>query len=373
MWTGFPLFPEQASTIARGVDALYYFLTIVSGFFSILIFLFILYFAVRYRRRPTNLGPVQVEGHLGIELVWSVIPLALTLVMFGWGAALFIRNSRPPQNAQDVYVVGQQWMWKIQHQEGRREINELHVPVGQPVKLTMASQDVIHSFFIPAFRVKQDVVPGRYTTMWFEATKAGEYHLFCAEYCGTQHSGMIGRVVVMEPDDFQRWLGGSAAPTGGVEPPAPSEPGGTTSLPAAPAPSAAATPAAPAVSVSSPKQPASPSAPTPKLDVNAINTINAVSAGQQLFAQRGCAGCHTPGAPYPQLAGKFGTMVPLEGGGSALFNEDYIRESLIAPNAKISAGARPIMPTYVGRMTEEEILQIILYIRSLKPPEGQGL
>ena len=318
MWTGFPLFPEQASSIAGGVDALYLFLNIVSGFFSILIFVLIFYFAVRYRRRPSNFGPVQVEGHLGIELLWTVIPFGLTIVMFVWGSTLFIRNSRVPDDAQDIYVVGKQWMWKMQHPEGRREINELHVPVGQPVKLTLASQDVIHSFYVPAFRVKQDVVPGRYTTMWFEATKVGEYHLFCAEYCGTDHSRMIGRVVVMEPDDFQRWLGASDQP-------------GTTET----------------------------------VDQTVIQT------GERLFREYRCLECHAAGTPYPPLAGKFGTAVPVEGGGQVLFDEDYIRESLINPNTRISAGQRAIMPTYRGQLTEEEILQIILYIRSLEPTEGQ--
>ena len=204
---GFPLFPEVASTIAASVDRLYFFLIGVTVLFSVSIFLCILYFAVKYRRRPGRTAE-QVSGGLGLEIAWTVVPFLITLVMFTWGSTLYIANSRVPDQAMDIYVVGRQWMWKIQHPSGRREINELHVPVGQAVKLTLASQDVIHSFFIPAFRVKQDVLPGRYVTMWFQPTRAGEYHLFCAEYCGTSHSGMIGRVVAMEPDDFQKWLGG---------------------------------------------------------------------------------------------------------------------------------------------------------------------
>jgi len=207
MWTGFPLFPEQASTIAGGVDALYYFLNIVSGFFSILIFVFIFYFAVRYRRRPSNFGPVQVEGHLGIELLWTVIPFGLTMVMFVWGSVLFIENSRIPDDAQDIYVVGKQWMWKIQHPGGRREINELHVPVGQPVKLTLASQDVIHSFYIPAFRVKQDAVPGMQIDYWFTPNLAGNFEIACAELCGLGHYRMRAFLTVdASQADFDRWF-----------------------------------------------------------------------------------------------------------------------------------------------------------------------
>jgi cytochrome c oxidase subunit 2 len=223
-----------------------------------------------------------------------------------------MRNSRIPDGALDIYVVGRQWMWKIQHTEGRREINELHVPVGQPIKLTLASQDVIHSFYIPAFRVKADVVPGRYTSMWFEATKAGEYHLFCAEYCGTQHSGMIGRVVAMEPKDFESWLGG-----------------GTGESP--------------------------------------------VEAGETLFTRFDCVNCHQTGARQraPQLAGLYGRNVLLQDGSRVRFDEVYIRESIITPNAKIVAGYQPLMPTYRGQISEEQILQIIAYIRSLTPPEAQ--
>jgi cytochrome c oxidase subunit 2 len=208
----------------------------------------------------------------------------------------------------DVYVVGRQWMWKVQHPGGRREINELHVPVGQPVKLTMASQDVIHSFYIPAFRLKKDVVPGTYSTMWFEATRPGDYHLFCAEYCGTEHSGMIGRVVVMEPYDFQQWLSGAAE--------------------------------------------ASP-----------------VEAGEKLFTEFNCGDCHASGQRQrgPQLGGLFGTQVLLAGGQSVLFDESYIRESILDPNAKVAAGYQPVMPTFRGQISEEQIIQLMMNIKSLTP------
>src|SRR6185369_13291494 len=206
-----PLFPEQASTIAPDVDHLLYFLLAVTVFFTLLIFGAIFYFAIRYRRRSEQELPHDIHGGLALEIVWSVIPFGLTMVMFTWGASIFFRESRPPDGALQIYVVGKQWMWKVQHAEGQREINELHVPLGRSVKLTLTSEDVIHSFFVPAFRTKQDAVPGRYSTTWFKPTKAGKYHLFCAEYCGTNHSRMIGWVYVMEPQEYQTWLSGGAA------------------------------------------------------------------------------------------------------------------------------------------------------------------
>ncbi len=309
---GFPLFPEAASTIAHDVDLLYFFLIGITAVFSTLIFVLIIYFAIRYRRRSdpgVELPPAeQVEHGLGLEIAWTVVPFLITLVMFTWGSALFIANSRVPDQAMDIYVVGRQWMWKVQHPNGRREINELHVPVGRAVKLTMASQDVIHSFFIPAFRVKQDVLPGRYVTMWFQPTRAGEYHLFCAEYCGTSHSGMIGRVVVMEPENFEKWLGG-------------------------------------------------------------VTDESPVETGAKLFSNFNCVNCHATGARQrcPQLGGLYGTAVELEGGRKVKFDEEYIRESILNPNAKVAKGYPAVMPTYRGQISEEQILDLIAYIRSLTP------
>jgi len=313
---GFPLFPDVASTVASGVDYLYFFLTAVSAFFTILIFVLILYFAVKYRRRAgrraEQLTPDEEHRSLGLEIAWSVVPFLITLVMFTWGSSLYIANSRVPDQAMNIDVVGRQWMWKIQHPSGRREINELHVPIGQPVKLTLASQDVIHSFYIPAFRVKQDVLPGRYVTMWFQPTRAGEYHLFCAEYCGTYHSGMIGRVVVMQPEDFQKWLGG-------------------------------------------------------------VTGDSPVQNGEKLFTAFNCVNCHATGARQrcPQLGGLYGSDVPLEGGGTAKFDEAYIRESILDPNAKIVRGYPAVMPTFRGQISEEQLLDVIAYIRSLTPQKGQ--
>lgn len=207
MWKNVPLLPERASTFAPEVDALYGFLVGMSLFFTALIFILIAVFAIKYRRRSDAEVPSPVRGSLALEITWIAVPLGLVLAIFGWGAALYFKMyGSAPRDALEVYVVGKQWMWHIQHPTGQREINELHIPAGRPIKLTMTTEDVIHSFYIPDFRVKKDVVPGRYTTMWIEATRPGRYRLFCAEYCGTKHSEMTGWVIVMDPVEYQNWL-----------------------------------------------------------------------------------------------------------------------------------------------------------------------
>ena len=308
---GFPLFPDQASTMAARVDALFYFLVAVSVFFASLIAILIIVFAVKYRRRSEDEQPPLIAGNLRLEILWTVVPLGLTIVMFVWGAKLFFAIYHPPVNSIEIMVVAKQWMWKVQHPEGRLEIDELHIPVGRPVKLTMTSQDVIHDFFVPAFRVKMDVLPGRYTTVWFEATKAGEYHLFCSQYCGTQHSGMVGRIVAMEATHYQTWLSGGA--TG----------------------------------------------------------ISMATAGEKLFQSLGCVTCHAENdtGRGPSLVGLFGKTVRLQGGSSIAADEAYIRESILNPQAKIAVGYPPIMPTFKGLISEEGILQILAYLKSLTRAE----
>ena len=243
-----------------------------------------------------------------LEITWTIIPLLITMVIFVWGASVFFAMSRPPAETLNIYVVGKQWMWKFQHLDGQREINELHVPVGRAVKLIMTSEDVIHDVFIPAFRTKADVIPGRYSHLWFEPTKAGTYNLFCAEYCGTRHSGMIGKVVVMEPDDYQTWLGGGA------------------------------------------------------------QEGSLASAGQKLFADLACNTCHRPDAQGrgPVLENLFGKTVALQQGGSVVVDEAYIRESIVNPAAKIAVGFQPIMPAFQGLVSEEGLLELIEYVKSLK-------
>jgi cytochrome c oxidase subunit 2 len=307
MFENFPLFPESASTLSRQVDALYLFLIGVSLFFSLLIAAMVIYFAVKYRRQSPEDRPKAVHGSIVLELTWTIIPLMIALVIFGWGAKIYFEQRHVPASAMDVYVVGKQWMWKFQHPSGRREINELHIPVGTPVKLMMATEDVIHSFFIPAFRVKYDVVPGSYRTMWFEATKPGTYHLFCAEYCGTKHAGMTGQVVVMQPDEFQRWLSGATG-------------------------------------------------------------LSVVQSGEKLFQDLGCVTCHKldDTGRGPSLHGVFGSQVKLETGEALVADENYLRESILNPQAKIVAGHQPIMPTYQGLISEEGLIQIIAYIKTLQ-------
>lgn len=310
--TSVPLAPEQASSIARSVDLLYYFLTGVTLFFTFVIFSLVFYFAIRYRRRSEDERPLPILGSHGLEMFWSVVPLLLTMVIFFWGAALYFEIRTPPADATRLYVVGKQWMWKIQHPEGQREINELHVPVGRPVRLMMTSEDVIHSFFIPAFRVKMDVLPGRYTELWFTPTKVGEYHLFCAEYCGTKHSGMKGKVVVTEPDDYQTWLTG--APAG--------------------------------------------------------ETLE--QAGARLFRQYNCQTCHEAGPTSrgPSLHEILGRTVTLKSGQSVVVDESYLRESILNSGTKVVVGFEAVMPTYQGQISEEGVIQLIAFIKSLTREGG---
>jgi cytochrome c oxidase subunit 2 len=302
-----PFAPEQASSFAAQVDGLYLFLWSLTIAFGVLLTLLILYFAIKYRRREEAEIPRPVRASHRLEAIWVAVPFILAMGIFVWGADLYYRMYRPPDEAIDIYVVGKQWMWKFQHIDGQREINELHVPVGRKVKLTMTTEDVIHSLFVPAFRVKMDVVPGKYSTMWFEPTKPGRYHLFCTEYCGTSHSGMIGWVTVMEPPEYQAWLSGGA---------------GEESL---------------------------------------------AVAGKRLFEQLACNSCHRSDGTGrgPALEGVFGTVVQFADGQRATADEAYIRESILNPRGRIAAGYQPIMPAFQGQVSEEQLLELIAYIRSI--------
>jgi cytochrome c oxidase subunit 2 len=312
MGASFRLWPEQASTMAPRVDGLYGFLIGVAVFFTGLIFLSILYFMIKYRRRPGNMRAQQVGTHNLLEITWIIIPLAITMVVFVWGARLYaVVMLSPPANSLEVYAIGKQWMWKFQHPDGQREIDELHVPVGHPVKMTMTSQDAIHSFYVPAFRIKMDVVPGRYTTTWFEASKPGVYHLFCAEYCGTDHSRMRGRVVALPPTQYEEWL----------------------------------------------------------RNHREVQTMAA--AGEHLFQQMGCSMCHGTGQA-PALEGVFGSSVQLLDGTTVLADEGYMRESILNPRAKMVAGYAPIMPTFQGQLSEEQLTQLVAYMKSLGRKPGNG-
>ena len=308
MQSWIPLVPESASTVSWKVDALYFYLSGVTLFFALLISAVLIFFVIRYRRRTPYEIPRPIAGSHKLETLWTVIPFLIAMTMFAWGARVYFDQYKPPSNAIEIYVVGKQWMWKLQHATGQREINELHVPVNRKIKLIMTSEDVIHDFFVPAFRTKADVVPGRYQTLWFEATKPGTYHLFCAEYCGMNHSGMTGSVIVMEPREFDDWLSGNTS------------------------------------------------------------NITPAAAGQQLFQSLGCASCHGAsgeGGRGPTLAGIFGNNQQLESGGTVRVDEAYIRESITNPQAKLVAGFGPIMPTIQGQVSEDQLVQLIAFIKSL--------
>ena len=305
-----PLFPEQASTFAWQVDALYAYLILISIAFTVPIVVAIFFFAIKYRETEKYATPEEMHGSMVLETVWSIIPFVISMTIFLGGAIVFFQQYTPPEDSMEIYVVGKQWMWKAQHETGQREINELHVPMGRNIKLTMTTEDVLHDFYIPAFRTKADVVPGRYTTMWFQPTKAGKYHLFCAEYCGLNHSGMGGWIYVMEQRDFDNWLSGNV------------------------------------------------SGQTP------------VEAGKDLFENKlGCASCHAGGPQQrgAKLEGVYNTDVHLVGGAVVKANEEYIRNSILNPASQVVEGFQPIMPTFKGQVTEEQLNSLVAYIKSLSP------
>jgi cytochrome c oxidase subunit 2 len=315
-----PLYPEQASNFAPNVDALFIYITAVCLFFAVAITLAVVFFFFKYRRKAAGEIGVPIHGDMRLEVIWLVVPLLLALTMFAGGAVVYVDFRRPPMDTLDIYVVGKQWMWKLQQPTGLREINELHVPVGRDVKLIMASEDVIHDFAVPDFRVKMDVVPGHYTTLWFRPTKPGKYHFFCSQYCGTNHALMGGWVTVLEPSDYEAWLSGSS---------------------------------------------------------NA--DANPLVAGEKLFTEKACNTCHFPDGKgrAPSLNGVYEGKVQLGDGSTVTADDAYIRESILQPAAKIVAGYQPVMPSFQGQLTEEQILALTAYIKSLQsqpvPATGAGV
>ncbi len=306
--TWVPLFPEQASSFAWQVDYLYFYLIAISVFFTAGIVAAIFIFAIKYRETEKFSTPQQIHGSIPLELFWSFVPFVISMTVFLGGAVVYYNQYKIPADTMEVYVVGKQWMWKIQHPSGQREINELHVPVGRKVKLTMTTEDVLHDFFIPAFRTKADVIPGRYTTMWFEATKPGKYRLFCAEYCGLNHSGMGGWVYVLEQKDFDNWLAGN------------------------------------------------------------VSDQTPVQMGEDLFTNKlGCASCHAGGDNQrgAKLEGIYNREVKLVGGNTVVADDEYIRNSILNPGGQVVEGFQPIMPTFKGQVTEEQLVSLVAYIKSL--------
>jgi cytochrome c oxidase subunit 2 len=306
-WQWLPLWSSGPSTHPQNVDRLFVGLLVTSILVLALLFFLLLTFAIRYRAGSAADRDHRTKKSWHWELGWTAATLLAFVALFAWGAKLFLEIYTTPNDSLPIYVVAKQWMWKVQHPGGQREINELHVPLGRPVRLIMASQDVIHSFFMPAFRIKRDVVPGRYQDMTFEASKAGTFHLFCAEYCGTDHSRMTGRILVLEPADYELWLA--------------------------------------------------------RQDVD--GTLAA--QGASLFRQLGCSGCHSPGSTVraPPLQGLYGNPIPLQSGEIVVADDKYIRDSILLPRSQIAAGYDPLMPSFVGRVSEDDLIRIVAYIKSL--------
>ncbi len=315
MVSGVPFFPPQASTIAPDVDNLYFFIVAVTAFFAVLVSVLIMYFAIKYRDDTGLKVGADIHGSVPLEIGWSLIPFVIAMMIFAWSSVVYFRSVRPPDQTLEIYATGKRWMWRFQHTDGNREINTLHVPVGRPIKVTFTAEDVLHDLYIPAFRVKADAIPGRYSSIWFEPTTPGEYHLFCAEYCGTKHSGMVGTVYVMEAEDYQAWL------TGG-----------------------------------------------------GITGATMQARGEQLFQQLACTTCHRDDntGRGPSLAGVFGSQVRLANGQTVMADEAYIRESILTPQMKQVEGYGPLMPTFQGLVNEDGMLSLIEYVKSLSSGAQQA-
>ena len=311
---GFPIWPDTASAYASQVNFLFGSLLVIGGLTAGLVFFLLLFFANKYRHGSNAHRHEPTKKTWRWEVGWTTASLLIFVGLAVWGGNLYVHLYNPPPNALQIFIVGKQWMWKAQHPGGQREINELHVPAGQDIRLVMASQDVIHSFFIPALRIKQDVVPGRYETMWFRADKVGRYHLFCAEYCGTDHAHMGGWLTVMDPRDFGNWLRAQ---------------GGQKTL---------------------------------------------AAQGEQLFHSYGCSGCHEPGGTVraPKLDGVFGSPVPLSDGRVVTADERYVRDSILDPKAEVAAGYAPVMPTFAGQIGEDDLAKLVAYIESIGPQRRAG-
>jgi cytochrome c oxidase subunit II len=310
MFSRIPFFPVQASTLAADVDALYLFIVAITAFFGILVTVVVIYFAAKYRTDdPLKVG-ARIHGSIPLELAWSIIPFLITIVIFVWASSVYFDLYRPPDQTLDIYATGKRWMWKFQHLDGQNEINELHVPAGRPIKVTFTSEDVLHSLYFPAFRTKADAIPGRYSTVWFTPTIIGEHHIFCAEYCGTNHSGMIGKVVVMEPTAYEAWLTGS------------------------------------------------------------VPGVSLVSRGERLFSDLACNTCHLSDGRGrgPSLTNKFGSAERLASGGTVAVDEAYVRESILMPQAKLVDGYQPLMPTFQGLVSEENVMALVEYVKSMRAP-----
>ncbi len=307
MYHWIPFWPDTAAVNAASVNALYVAELGLSALIMVTVLAMMLTFCIRYRRGSAASRAGRVEKTWHFEVAWTTATLGAFLVLFVWGAVVYVWLFKSPAADEDIYVVGKQWMWKVQHPGGQREIDAVHVPVDKTIRLIMASEDVIHSFFVPAFRIKHDVVPGTVETIWFKATKTGVYRLECTQYCGLQHATMQGEVVVMSGPDYARWL---------------TEQGVHESL---------------------------------------------AEQGAAVFRAHGCSGCHDQGSTVhaPSLAGLYGSMVQLQDGSARVADEAYIRDCILNPRSFTVAGYPPVMPDFSGQLGEDELLQVVAYIKSL--------
>ena len=305
--------PEVASNLASKVDAVIWFITVISLVFFILISIFLVYFAIRYRRRQENEETPYITGSHVLETIWTIIPSILLIVIFVYGFVVYKDMRTPPEDSLEVTVIGRQWLWQFKYNNGKTTLNELYIPEGRPIKLVMTSEDVLHSFFVPAFRVKQDLVGGMYTYLWFTPTKTGTYELYCTEYCGTGHSTMLGKVIVMSPQEYEKWEKGE--------------------------------------------------------EEKAVASLPPAELGKQLYTQRGCNACHSiDGSSLvgPTWKGLYGHEVVLQDGTKVTADENYIREAILEPQAKMVKGFGPVMPSFKGVISDDEITDLIAYIKTLK-------
>jgi len=310
--TGTIFLPPGQSTISGEVDSLFYFILYMSIFFFVLVVALSIYFAIRYRRKGELTKTSGATHNVKLEIAWTVIPLILVMIVFAWGFNAYMRLNIVPKDALEIKVTGQKWFWSFDYPEGASSVNELVVPVDRPVKLLLSSKDVIHSFYVPDFRIKMDVLPNRYTITWFQAKNVGTYNLFCAEYCGRGHSEMIGTVKVVNEREFADWIEAGSGSGEGVSP---------------------------------------------------------LELGAQLYKSKACYTCHTTdGGPKvgPSFKGIFGHETELESGGKVKVDENYIRESILEPRAKVVKGFQPVMPTYQGLLKDKQIDALIAYIKSLE-------
>lgn len=313
----FSWIPEAASNLAGGVDNVLLVITVISVFFFLLISFFLVYYAIKYRRKSENEETPYITGNMVLEVIWTLVPSVLLMVFFVWGYIEFVDMKTPPKDAVEVNVKAKQWLWEFEYYNGKKTINELYVQQNRPVRMIMQSDDVLHSFFVPQFRVKQDILPGTYTQLWFTPTKAGTFDLFCAEYCGTGHSKMLAKVNVLPSEAFARWMEQGKAGAGDA----------------------------------------------------AASDLPPAERGENLYSQRGCNACHSVDGSAgvgPTLKGIYGKTEELESGETVKVDENYLKESIIVPEAKMVKGYQPVMPSFKGILSDDEITSLIEYIKTLK-------